>query len=311
MKTKLIAFATAVLCTVAISLGLAGKVYTVSAMEYGRTYCCHYYLTNDDETYTLYGEDIISSISTRSGTVDDRVPDKTNSAVVWTTTGTGFIVDDHIIATAAHCVYDHGFEPIMDIKIYSEDGSKLLTQVSAAEIHVPNAYIHYSNSHEPKENKLAREYDYALIYTIQDLSEYGVLPLAVPTDNFMTSNANVNISGYPGATTSNPYADGNTRLHSNGNVMDIREHNIIDPDNMLSFERQIMCSTYSSDGNSGGPMYIATRCLGKYYKTAIGIETGGIARTDYRRSYGVRVTSDLLLFYYNNPNIGLYEDYLD
>lgn len=310
MKTKLIAFATAALCSAAISLGLAGKIYTVSAMEYGRTYQCYYYFTNDYDTYTLYGEDVVSAASTRAGTVDDRVPDKVNSAVVWTYKGTGFIVDDHTIATAAHCVYNKRFEPIMNIKIYSEDGSELLTQINPAEVHVPNAYIVNSNSNDPDDKRVARQYDYALIYTIQDLSEYGVLPLAVPTDDFMTSNANVNISGYPGEISSNSYADGNTRLYANGNVMDIKKHNIEDPDNALSFERQIMCSTYTSAGDSGGPMYIATRCMGDYYKTAVGIETGAIKRNDYGCSFGVRVTSDLLLFYYNNPNLGYYEDYM-
>lgn len=299
MKTKLIAFATAVLCTVAISLGLAGKVYTVSAMDYGRTYNYYLYSSCRSGTYTLYGEDIVSAVSTRSGLVDDRVPDKENIAVVWTSTGTGFIVDDHVIATNAHCVYnDDGLVRAMRVKIYNEDCSQVLDIVDPVEVHIPNAYILNRESNK----ELARQYDYALLYVTEDISQYGMLPLGVPTDDFMSSGATVYSSGFPQATSTNPYANSNTRLVSSGKIMDFRGGK-----DAALFERKIVFNNYSSEGNSGGPVYVSTTCLGKTYKTAIGILHGGSKNKD--KSYGVRVTSDLLMFYYNNPNLGAYEWY--
>ncbi|WP_295214383.1 trypsin-like serine protease [Ruminococcus sp.] len=297
MRTKLIAFATAVLCTIAISLGLAGKIYTVNAMEYGRSYQYYVYATGESDTYTLYGEDIVSTVSSRSGTVDDRVPDHENVAVVqlMDVGGSGFIVDDHTIATAAHCVYNHGFISSMRIKIYNENCTAVLKTITPKEVHVPNQYIFDEDGYD------SGEYDYALLYVEEDLSQYGVIPLAVPTDNFMSSNSTVTISGFPDNTASNPNAHCQIRYYADGQIQDLRNVS----DLVRWFPYMILCNAYGSGGDSGGPIYVTTTCLGKEYKTAIGVFTS--IYEPLGRFYGTRVTSDLLKFYYNNDYLGVYD----
>lgn len=75
---------------------------------------------------------------------------------------TGFIVGDHQIATAAHCVHTDG-KIRTDVKVWTYDRSGAPTgdSLTVAERHVPEDYVSGGTKH-----------DYALITVKEDLSEY-------------------------------------------------------------------------------------------------------------------------------------------
>ena len=64
-------------------------------------YKAYNFSENKTFSYTLDENDF--QVNQRAGLIDDRVPDKDTSVVQLSIGGTGFIVDDHLIATAAHC----------------------------------------------------------------------------------------------------------------------------------------------------------------------------------------------------------------
>ena len=99
---------------------------TANAMEYTRAYIYYVYDTGVSNRYFLYGQSEASAdYVTMSTDIDDRARDTENTAVVRLSIGgTGFIVDDHTIATAAHCLYDtktKSFVKNMTIQIYTDD----------------------------------------------------------------------------------------------------------------------------------------------------------------------------------------------
>lgn len=61
-------------------------------------------------------------------------------------------------------------------------------------------------------------------------------------------------------------------------------------------DQRLQYNTDTSGGQSGAPVYIVTTFQNKVYYTVIAIHTHG-------GNYGVRMTTDVLHFYYNNPNI--------
>ena len=234
--------------------------------------------------------------TTRSGLIDDRVPDTDVSVVRLVAGGsvaTGFIIDKHIIATAAHCVYaNKAFKSNPMVNIYNEDCTKNLKTVYPKEAHIPVKYTAY-------ENKM---YDYALLYVEEDLSEYGMFSLGVPTDAFMTSRASVTVSGFPALIDSLPGADSKHRYKADGQIVDIRNYN------SDLWARQIQYTAFMSGGDSGGPVYTTQTFNGQTYHTVIGINTSGWRDTESDEPsygyFGTRITSTLLVFYYNNEKIG-------
>lgn len=239
-------------------------------------------------SYTLDENDF--QVNQRAGSIDDRVPDKDTSVVKLTgggKIGTGFIVDDHTIATAAHCVYqgeNKSFAKDLKIDIFNGDCTKILKTITPKEVHMP---LYYSF-------KADERYDYALLYVEEDLSKYGEFSLSMPMDSFMTSGATVTVSGFPAKTASNPNASCEKRYKADGEIMDIRTFK---PE---IWDYQIRYSAFMSGGDSGGPVYTTQTFDGETYHTVVGINTSGT--TDLY--CGTRITTTLLMFYYNNDYIG-------
>lgn len=225
-------------------------------------------------------------VNQRAGLIDDRVPDK-DTSVVRLSTGTGFIVDDHTIATAAHCVYgvdNKSFIKDLKVNIYDENCTKILKTITPKEAHIP---VYYSLKGDER-------YDYALLYVEEDLSKYGEFSLSMPMDSFMTSAATVTVSGFPDKTASDPNAGGHKRYKADGEIMDIRTYK---PE---IWDYQIRYSAFMSNGDSGGPVYTTQTFDGETYHTVVGIHS----TSDGTFRCGTRITTTLLMFYYNNDYIG-------
>lgn len=217
-----------------------------------------------------------------------------NTGLVYLTDhGTGFIVGDHEIATAAHCVYNKVFDEwySMVIQTYNSNGLLSSTYLTPKEVHIPK---NYDTSHTPDSNK----YDYALITVEEDLSNYIHFDLAtsynVSEDDY--SNIPLFLTGCPetvNITGENPISNTINRLYSEeGNVLD------------QNYEFFLHYDIDSTTGDSGAPVYTITQNTHNntvtYNYTVLAIHHGG-----YTGSYnfGTIITKYQLQFYRNNPYI--------
>lgn len=215
---------------------------------------------------------------------------------------TGTIVGDHVIATAAHCVYssNKGFYN-MQIDII-DDGTTPIDTFHPRYIHIPEDYM--------KLGKVDTTADYALIYVEEDLSEYGMFDLGIAMDSFAaasTGTEKVKVSGFPvyeqnmpaGAVVGQRYvAEGNVTVPVNSN-----------PDVYINHNAHV---TY---GHSGSPIYVeetfSKKGLSYKRKTLIAIHTNGNLILDtngnlyYVYGFGTRITQKHLLFYLNNEHLAV------
>ncbi|MGN0592818.1 MAG: trypsin-like serine protease [Ruminococcus sp.] len=274
---------------------------TVAGMDTFRSYTIYNYDSHSTSSYTLTANvnwlSLEDEVMPMANYEDDRVPASETSVVMLSNGGTGFIIDNHVIATAAHCVYNKdtsSFDSAINVVVKNADCTNVLKTVSAKEAHVCTTYITTPLSNPDEFCK----YDYALIYVEEDLSQYGMFDLGIPSDEFMTSNSEVIVSGFPA------YVNGvcvwGTRYNATGNIVDIRDYEAAEIENTIIRNHQIQYTTYMSGGQSGGPVYITSTFGSQVRYTAIGINTSG-AEPNF---FGTRMTTTLLRFYYNNDYIG-------
>lgn len=205
---------------------------------------------------------------------DERVIDWTKSGVVKLMSsdyyiGSGFVVSDHVIATAAHCAYN---KKISEILLFDNSGNVTM-HATPVQSHIPVNYVNNSSTN----------YDYALITIKEDLSAYACFNLGVPLDSFVNGNSAVTVTGFPG-----DYNTHTTHMKYSSNGI------ICGGNNSLIY--------YSADtigGNSGGPVYLTESAYGQTYYTVVAIHTNGVSS----QNYGTRITTDLIHFYKRNPNI--------
>ena len=231
------------------------------------------------------------------GDNDERVIDWTKSGVVKLITymgnicklGSGFVVSDHVIATAAHCVYG---AKISEIILFDNNGNITL-RATPVEYHMPYTYVSSNQENE--------RFDYALITVKEDLSDYAYFDLGVPLDSFASKHSAVSITGFP-TTIGKPSEEktvNTTTQHmmytGNGTVKNI------DHSDLMYYD----CDTIG--GNSGGPVYIKESFNGKTYYTVIAIHAHGIHNGVVGHNcgnHGACMTTDLIHFYTgNNTNI--------
>lgn len=271
------------------------NTYTIPTDE-ARSYKKYNCSSGSTTDYTLSLPAALSSIpdSLRSGSVDDRVLDSSDNAQCIvklnfkesdgdTYRGTGFIVGDGVIATCAHCLYDGtAFNTNYQIKVYDAAGTSVVATYSAKELHIPTQYY----------NNKSTNYDYGLIYVDADLSDYGTMALGVPTTEFATVDPspyprpNLYVSGFPTYVWSsvNPVSN---RYFGSGVISSMNNY-------------KMWYTPYTSGGDSGGPVFLEYTLGTETYRSAIGIHTEGNTFTHL----GIRITSPLLRFYYNNSHIG-------
>jgi len=244
----------------------------------------------------------VNTTSNLSLDIDDRVIDGSDSAtsivrVEYTLQngeikyGTGFIVDDHIVATAAHCLCNPNtgeFHANIKIRPFEADGVTFGMAYPAKEAHVPCNYM--TENESTTSNNRNVDHDYGLIYMEQDFSRYGKMPLGVSTINFNSKGATVGVSGYPSVVDGNSEG-GVTRFVGYGNILSSSTNKLLHYD------------AYTSGGDSGGPIFLEYTLGDQTYRSAIGIHSNG-ADANHPYNYGPRVSKQLLRFYYNNSNIG-------
>lgn len=249
------------------------KVYHASTGHYLREYTLAPLNTSDNSRAVI-------------GT-DERVIDWTKSGVVKiintdTSIGSGFVVDEHTIATAAHCLYDYRsgmYSNISEILLFDTSGN-IEQNIIPIEYHIPTEYI---TNHKTS-------YDYALITVEEDLSEYMCFELGVSLDSFVNgeTNATVYVTGFPERVageivnnhTKHMMYTGNGKICSGGNG----------ENGLLYYNAD------TSGGNSGGPVYITESLNGKTYHTVVAVHTTG-------GNHGVCMTTDLIHFYKANNNL--------
>ncbi len=214
-----------------------------------------------------------------------------NTGIVLLNNGvTGFIVGDHQIATAAHCVYsiDTGYFADEIIQTYDRSGAPVVGEtLTVAEIHIPQNF--YNNTNDSN-------YDYALITVVEDLSDHVQFDIG-NCYNMTVAEAGtipIHVTGRPESTGDNlETPNTNNFLYTNfGYVYEGTDTNYMDA---------LYYTVDTSGGQSGSPAYTITRERYNnedfYTYTVLSIYIGG----NTNRASGPRMTKYHQQFYNNNP----------
>ena len=252
---------------------------TVNAVDFSeREYIyCNYSTdpwTYDNYSLKLENANNINNLSDIARKGDYTLDNETAVVRIENVGGSGFIINEHTIVTAGHCVYNISNREFYDFTISITDAEgNVIKNLNPKFAHVPKAFADAPN----KNHLYAYINDYAMIIVEEDLSEYGMFDLGVATNQFMENKSEVAFCGYPDFNNGNNWGK---RYSANGNITD-------------SNSSVIEYSTTTYEGMSGGPVYCEREYFGQTYKTIIAIHIRG--------GTGTRITSDLLKFYYSNP----------
>lgn len=166
--------------------------------------------------------------------------------------GTGFVVGDHQIATAAHNVFNkktNNWCMTPWITLYKYNGELSDIDLTPVEVHIPAQY-------EPNVSKKNYKYDYALITVKEDLSDYVHFNLgeAYSVNESNYSNIPIYVTGSPKST---PSGDNNStaRLYTGEGRVISKYANMtttLDNTDVLNY------NTDMQQGCSGGPVYTVT-----------------------------------------------------
>ena len=283
--------------------------------ETSRTYYRHVYQNissapgHSDGTYTLYCNDtaLPTSVSSPDGIVDtdDMYPetdvDMKSGIVRLSSGGTGFVVGDHVIATAAHCVYDkdtHEWENNLYVQfpennLYSNPSCIYVnpnsTKYYAVQAHIDNRY--YTNT--------TNYFDVALITVSNNLSNRYHFKLGVLNTKTLIRRFNAYLTGFPESHSS--------WWNVNGNSQWLNCFMYTGYDKFYSstgvYPQYVNYKTDSVGGNSGSPVYVKeTGGNTTYdYLTVVAIHQGVGATDLYNR--GTRLDAQYLKFFLNNNQI--------
>ncbi len=211
--------------------------------------------------------------------------------------GSGFVVAPHVIATAAHCVYNSATSSgNSSIKIRLFDTNGVVEHIyDAVETHIPYNYI-------ASVGDGVNKYDYALLTVEEDLSEYMCFELGVALDSASESGKTVLNTGFPTYVNGEYVNMGNTlytMYSSQGNLLDISDEDV--DEHSYDRTRQLFYDNDTTGGNSGGPVYVTESYNGRVYHTIVAIHSS--TSETYNYNIGIRITTDLLRFYKYNPNL--------
>ncbi len=310
---------------VSSSVVLSADATTTKTTRYAKwTFSSNGSYTMSDYTLSL---DLYSGTQTREIYPDHFNPEHDdryrsgNTGIVQIMNGeqecaTGFIVGDHTIATAAHCVYkwddrNKTAYVISDPAIitYNDDGTQekvvengqtVSNSFDVTEIHIP--YEYYSGLNSGLYGLELAHVDYALLTVEDDLSDYTHFQLGIPYH--MNSAQFEEIDIY---TTGLPYDLNQEETENKVYTAIGKEH-----PGKLSNSQLLYFTCDTMGGQSGSPVYTATEY---YYPgmenpisvyTAIAILNKGSAdpliegQLYLYYNLGACIDSSKLQFYYNN-----------
>lgn len=200
--------------------------------------------------------------------------------------GSGFVIDNHTIATAAHVVWNASSQYATNCKVknkkltlFNAKGTALSSlTITPVEYHVPVKYMQgYTDG-----------YDFALITVSQNLQNYVSLTLGLPLAEFINSGSIVHNTGTPavvGGQTENTDTK-HTLYTTYGGIFDF---NTSDPTNKI-------VGAYAPATASGAPLYYPSN------KAVLGIVRVGAGQ--YGENCGsTTIKSEMFKFYYANPYI--------
>ena len=190
--------------------------------------------------------------------------------------GTGFIVGDHTIVTAAHCIYNltsSSYSQNMRVSLYDDEGDfvkELNKNNTTIQAHIPSLYITASGNNY--------KYDYAMITVSEDLSDYEHFELGEVLEPAADYAVPVKVCGY------------------SGEVLKIAGGQITE-----MCDRYFKYNVDTESGDSGGPVFVPTiYSVGNTLypiKTVVGIDT--YSGTGFNQ--GNLMTPEMRQFYLNNP----------
>jgi len=273
-----------------------------------------YWLTTNDLTAPssiseIYRMPNHTKIETRTNNYDTRMVSigalNQNNQNVYS--GIGFIVGEHTIATAAHCVFNRnldgngnmiGFNSKRTVHAFTYPNNvATITNLTISKIHVPYNFINGTGN-------VVAGHDYALIEVENDLSSYGAFELGMLLDDTPYMNPN-NVSQEWFLTANNlpvttPYFSHNI-INGFYNVVSTTATNgvLTQATHLLN----MIFDDLTGYGASNSPSVSISGSVTYYssipnHDSAIGIATsqGGTSTIQ-----GVTFAKPLLIFYQNNP----------
>lgn len=276
------------------------RVYNANTAVYKRTYTLTTEPKSNISTRLIFGDDSREIDWTKSGVVKIVTTVASNPNVEYF--GTGFVVDRHVIATAAHMLVSPGSLEkhmvtsidLFDASDSSESDREPTLSATPVEYHIPAEFEAKNNEYyNDLDGKYDTTQDYALITVEEDLSQYMCFGIANPLDTFVNKNSqnssgNIMLTGFPGKVTG--LDDANYSL--NGAYTGYGSVSTIDSEYLYH-------TIDASPGNSGGPIYLREDVGDRTYYTVIGIFVGYNSEINI----GIRMTPDILKFYGINPNL--------
>lgn len=239
-------------------------------------------------------------------TVSDEIDNENTNVVHLSCGGSGFVIGEHLIATAAHCVYnksDNDFLSNITVNIYNEQAEakpeNLIASFEAEAYHIPSLYLNGSGTYSHHYN-----YDYALIYVGtdsqgKDLLDY-VSPwqFAIPSLEFSEAETGqLTTSGFTFYNIDNNDGDEYARFYSTGAVSDFIK---VTGTTRYSPNLRIASKALNKGGKSGGPMFYTSTYNNSVNKSVAGIT---VSLYEYSYTWGTKINLTLLRFYKQNPYI--------
>lgn len=196
--------------------------------------------------------------------------------------GTAFVIDSHTLLTAAHVVYNKSG---LKFKIFTDHDTQSNIPITPVAYHVPSEYVNNNNIC----------YDYAIVTVEEDLEcyngygyeDYSFINFDLGLmRNEMSLSKPVYVTGFGGDGEITPELED---VKSTG-VGTLLNTSNTDTDYRIYFDTDIV------PGNSGSPVYIKNP---DGSNSVIGICTH---QSTYYNS-GIRITSDILKFVFNNSHL--------
>ncbi len=221
----------------------------------------------------------------------------------YTHMATGFIINDHTVLTAAHCVYNKKSSNFYDMRMdIIGEGTTVLGSYYPEYIHIPKKYaFDWGNGDLNEEYEWQN--DYAMLYFDEDLSQYGKFDMGYCLDQYIDEKGKIVLSGFPHKTPDGyEGTDGKLRFKSAGNLERCRE----------AYENTLVYDADAFNGHSGSPVYVEEGMfIGENYseyKSIIGINNGGfieVRNVDgdsvfYVGNRATRITPDIIYFAIQN-----------